>query len=74
MSSRSWRAAADRLLLRDYCIDLDDVGLDDAEISALSESFADPAEFVRYLAQKHDLTSVAEVGLGGGLGSSYRPS
>lgn len=51
----AWAQEADRLLMRDWCIDMTDAGLSDDEIRSQWETGWTPREFVDWFADKYDL-------------------
>lgn len=55
MNKKRWVQTVDRLMLRDWCIDTADAGLDDAELSRYWEDGEEPSAFVAWFAEKHDL-------------------
>lgn len=57
----SWRDQAQARLLAQYCIDLNDAGLDDDRLRQEFALSTDPSEFVEFIARKFDLTSRHDV-------------
>ena len=55
MDRSRWVQAVDRLMKRDWCIDAADAGLDSADLSRYWRNGDDPATFVAWFAEKHDL-------------------
>lgn len=55
MNRTRWVQTVDRLMKRDWCIDTADAGLDDAELSRYWRDGEEPAAFVAWFAEKHDL-------------------
>ncbi|WP_428150696.1 hypothetical protein [Brevundimonas sp.] len=55
MNKSRWIQTVDRLMKRDWCIDTADAGLDDAELSRYWWEGDEPAVFVAWFAEKHDL-------------------
>jgi hypothetical protein len=56
-----WRAQAEACLLAQYCIDLNDAGLDDDRLLKEYALATDPAEFIDHVARKFNLTSRYDV-------------
>lgn len=50
-----WVAEVDRLMKRDWYIDTDDAGLDDAQVITYWKFGDTPKEFVAWHAEKYDL-------------------
>lgn len=61
LSFESWREAAEAHLMSQYCINLNDAGLDDKKLEQEFILSSDPTEFIDYIARKFDLTSLSEV-------------
>ncbi len=62
-SYRDWREAVDRHLHRNYCITIEDAGMDEDYIVRHWQSNETPSEFIEWVGNKYDLTSACEVGL-----------
>lgn len=56
-----WRDQAEARLMADYCINLDDAGLDDELLRREFAQTPDATDFIAYFAQKFDLTSRHDV-------------
>lgn len=55
MNKTRWVQTVDRLMMRDWCIDTADAGLDDAELSRYWRDGKEPSSFVAWFAEKHNL-------------------
>jgi hypothetical protein len=55
MEKVEWVEAVNRLMLRDWCIDLSDAGFSGEELDRYWRDGEEPATFVRWFAEKHDL-------------------
>lgn len=55
MNKAQWVRSVDRLMKRGWCIDTTDAGLSDAELSRYWRDGDEPAAFVVWFAEKHDL-------------------
>jgi hypothetical protein len=55
MDRSAWVAEVDRLMRRDWCIDTSDAGLGDDELTRYWQDGEEPAAFVAWFAEKHDL-------------------
>ena len=55
MDRGRWVQAVDRLLKRDWCIGVEDAGIDDAQLDAHWRDGDTPPEFVAWFAEKYDL-------------------
>jgi len=55
MERSAWVAEVDRLMRRDWCIDTSDAGLSDDELTRYWQDAEEPAAFVAWFAEKHDL-------------------
>jgi hypothetical protein len=55
MDKMDWVRAVDRLMKRDWCIDVSDAGLDDDQLARYWRDGGTPAEFVGWFAEKYDL-------------------
>jgi hypothetical protein len=51
----AWVAQVERRLTRQWCINLSDMGFDDAEVAAFWRSGETPNGFVERIARKYDL-------------------
>lgn len=58
-----WTRQVDEIMMRDYAISLDDIGLSHDEIRRSFFSEPDPKEFAEWFARKYDLTSERELGV-----------
>ncbi len=56
MNKSRWIQTVDRLMKRDWCIDTADAGLEEAELARFWREGEEPAAFVAWFAEKHDLT------------------
>ncbi|GIK79789.1 MAG: hypothetical protein H3C55_14380 [Pseudorhodoplanes sp.] len=50
-----WKSSVDRLMKIRYCIDTDDAGLDDDQLSRYWTQMSYPFEFVDWYGSKYDL-------------------
>ncbi|MCC5981874.1 MAG: hypothetical protein JJU26_09175 [Oceanicaulis sp.] len=57
----SWREEAEAHLMSQYCINLNDAGLDDDRLRQEFAESRDPADVIYDFARKFDLTSLNEV-------------
>jgi hypothetical protein len=64
ISYRDWRHAVEGRLLEVYCITIEDAGFDEDYLINHWRSNEAPFDFVEWFGNKHDLTSVWDVGLG----------
>jgi hypothetical protein len=55
MDFAAWVQTVDRLMKRDWRIDTADAGLDDTELARYWRQGEEPAAFVAWFAEKHDL-------------------
>lgn len=55
LSRQSWIVAVDRLLKRDWCISVNDAGLDDEDLTRHWRDGDAPEAFVAWFAEKYDL-------------------
>jgi len=62
-SYRDWREAVDRHLHQNYCITIEDAGIDEDYLVHHWQLNEPPSEFVKWVGNKYDLTSAREVGL-----------
>lgn len=56
LSRQSWTVAVDRLLKRDWCVSVNDAGLDDEDLTRHWRDGGTPEAFVAWFAEKYDLT------------------
>ena len=56
MEKSEWVEEVNRLMLRDWCIDMNDAGLSEEEITRFWIAGDHPPAFVGWFAEKHDLT------------------
>lgn len=59
-----WKGELDRLCLRKYCIDTNDMGFDDQELQRFWSRGDTVSELVAYLGTKFNLTLAEEVNWG----------
>lgn len=50
-----WLAEVDRLMKRDWCIDIADAGISAGDLARYWQNGAEPFEFVEWFAEKYDL-------------------
>ena len=55
MEKVDWVEAVNRLMLRDWCIDLAEAGLSDEEVDRYWSGGEQPEMFVAWFAEKYDL-------------------
>ena len=55
MERGCWVQAVDRLLTRDWCIGVEDAGIDDTQLDLHWRDGVSPPEFVTWFAEKYDL-------------------
>lgn len=55
MKKAQWTAAVDRLMRRDWCIGIDDAGIDEQQLADHWRDGETPAVFVEWFAEKYDL-------------------
>lgn len=55
MDRANWVRTVDRLLQRDWCLSVNDAGIDEGQLTRAWREGEDPAAFVAWFAQKYDL-------------------
>ncbi len=60
MNFDEWQRDVDARMQKDFAITLGDAGIDRADLSRYFHQKVEFAEFVRWFAEKYDLTSVAD--------------
>jgi hypothetical protein len=55
MDKTQWTAAVDQLMRRDWCIGIEDAGIDEQQLADHWRDGETPAAFVEWFAEKYDL-------------------
>ena len=55
MNKAQWTAAVDELMRHDWCIGIDDAGIDEQQLADHWRDGGTPAAFVEWFAEKYDL-------------------
>jgi hypothetical protein len=60
MQFAEFRDAVNLIFVRDYAADIDDLGLEEASMGGAWEQKFSPHEYVKWIADKFDLTTICE--------------
>ena len=55
MDNTQWTAAVDQLMRRDWCIGIEDAGIDEQQLADHWRDGETPSAFVEWFAEKYDL-------------------
>ena len=58
---KTWRAALDRFMISDWCLSIDDSGVDDERLMQGFQNGTSPREYSKWFGEKYDLTHTSEL-------------